>query len=225
MGRLCYMSMAPIINITNLNISRKKNPSFFVRPLLGWCICESHPTKRNQIITNQPWNVTKIWVHLLFEGISFLFLRLTTRLLDTPTLSSWWFQPISKIFVKLDHFPKWGWTQKIFETTTQLFFLTAIFAFWPRWSLLCCGGRTALCVKVSKSERFETSMTLQSFPLHPNGYTPEFTNMTGWKIHPSSIGNTDTSSFMVDFPVIVMLVNSGVCTRDWLQGGSLHSEK
>ena len=23
--------------------------------------------------------------------------------------SSWWFQPISEIFVKLDHFPKYGW--------------------------------------------------------------------------------------------------------------------
>ena len=41
------------------------------------------------------------------------------------------------------------------------------------------GGTYGLwCVKVSKSERFEGSMTLQSFPLHPNGYTPEFTNMT-----------------------------------------------
>ena len=32
---------------------------------------------------------------------------------------SWWFQPIWKILVNLDHFPKWGWEKKIFETTTQ----------------------------------------------------------------------------------------------------------
>ena len=27
----------------------------------------------------------------------------------------WWFEPIWKILVKLDHFPKWGWKQKMFE--------------------------------------------------------------------------------------------------------------
>ena len=39
---------------------------------------------------------------------------------NTSQLSSWWFQPIWKALVKLDHFPKKGWKQKIFETTTQL---------------------------------------------------------------------------------------------------------
>ena len=33
--------------------------------------------------------------------------------------SSWWFQPLCKILVKLDHFPRQGWKWKIFETTTQ----------------------------------------------------------------------------------------------------------
>ena len=157
------------------NIQDEK-PFTFVRPLVGWCIyvkpTQQKGTKSSQINPEMSQNLSPsaFWRHLA------PFPSPDHSILDTPTLSSWWFQPIWKILVKLDHFPKWGWTQKIFETTTQLFFL-AIFAFWPRWHRLF-GGRTAWCVKVSKSERFETSMTLQSFPLHPNGYTPEFTNMT-----------------------------------------------
>ena len=36
------------------------------------------------------------------------------------TITSWWLQPIWKIFVKMGIFPKYGWNQKIFETTTQI---------------------------------------------------------------------------------------------------------
>ena len=36
------------------------------------------------------------------------------------TITSWWFQPIWKILVKLDHFPRWGWEWKMFQTTTLL---------------------------------------------------------------------------------------------------------
>ncbi len=36
--------------------------------------------------------------------------------------SSWWFQPIWKTLVKLDHFPRFrGENKKIFETTTQFY--------------------------------------------------------------------------------------------------------
>jgi len=37
-------------------------------------------------------------------------------------------------------------------------------------------------------------------------YTPEFTNMTGWKIPHFSIGNTATRSW-VDFPAMVILAS------------------
>ena len=33
--------------------------------------------------------------------------------------SGWWLQPLWKILVKMGIFPKKGWKQKIFETTTQ----------------------------------------------------------------------------------------------------------
>ena len=42
------------------------------------------------------------------QGMPRLLIRLST---------SWWFQPIWKILVRLDHFPKQGWKYKIFETT------------------------------------------------------------------------------------------------------------
>ena len=32
--------------------------------------------------------------------------------------TGWWFQPIWKILVKLEIFPKYKWKQTIFETTT-----------------------------------------------------------------------------------------------------------
>ena len=39
-------------------------------------------------------------------------------------MSTWWFQPIWKILVKLDHFPRdRGENKKLFETTSQMLFL------------------------------------------------------------------------------------------------------
>ncbi len=39
--------------------------------------------------------------------------------------SSWWFQPICKILVRLDHFPK-----KMFETTTQTWIFCPLDTLW-----------------------------------------------------------------------------------------------
>ena len=44
-----------------------------------------------------------------------------SRILETQALglySSWWFQPLWKILVKMGIFPRYGWKQKMFETTT-----------------------------------------------------------------------------------------------------------
>ena len=56
-------------------------------------------------------------------------------LIPFPTISSWWFQPIWKILVKLDHFPKQGWKYKIFETTNQI-----LIVFFPTISYQVQGG-------------------------------------------------------------------------------------
>ena len=47
-------------------------------------------------------------------------------LLLFTSFSSWWFQPTWKIFVKLDHLPKYGKKWKIFETTTEFCKFTSI---------------------------------------------------------------------------------------------------
>ena len=52
----------------------------------------------------------------MFQAVSPLFhLRQYFYLIDvhSQTWTSWWFQPLWQILVKLDHFPKSGWTSKI----------------------------------------------------------------------------------------------------------------
>ena len=50
--------------------------------------------------------------------MSFPFIWLKAlQIMNNPT--SWWFQLIWKILVKMDHFPKWEWKWQIFETTNQ----------------------------------------------------------------------------------------------------------
>ena len=41
-----------------------------------------------------------------------------TKMSQGSTWSSWWFQLLCKIFVKMEIFPRWGWKLKRFETTT-----------------------------------------------------------------------------------------------------------
>ena len=36
----------------------------------------------------------------------------TWNLFKAKLICSWWFQPIQKIWIKLDHFPKWRWKLK-----------------------------------------------------------------------------------------------------------------
>ena len=46
--------------------------------------------------------------------------------LKLEIITSWWFQPIWKILVKLGIFPRKGWKLKIFETTTSIMYLTSL---------------------------------------------------------------------------------------------------
>ena len=47
-----------------------------------------------------------------------IFYSSPCQIYDTPYFSSWWFQPLWKILVKMGRFLKLGWKYKIFETTT-----------------------------------------------------------------------------------------------------------
>ena len=102
LGRLCYMSMSLIINITNLNISRKKNPSFFVRPLLGWCSdayvkpTQQKGTKSSQINPEMSQNLSPsaFWRHLA------PFPSPDHAILDTPTTLCFFFWAFFLLFVR-----------------------------------------------------------------------------------------------------------------------------
>ena len=48
----------------------------------------------------------------------FFFLAVSNHM-----FSSWWFQPIWKILVKMGIFPRSGWKSKIFETTNQFYII------------------------------------------------------------------------------------------------------
>ena len=51
-------------------------------------------------------------------------------------ISSWWFQPTRKIWIKLDHFPKFrDENEKIFETTIQLCWENLVFVPLQKYTL------------------------------------------------------------------------------------------
>ena len=69
-------------------------------------------SSRYKRLLGQCWRIPLVNSAVVVMGCS-------SNLDTTPQHNtSWWFQPIWKIWVKLDHFPRWGWKWIMSQTTT-----------------------------------------------------------------------------------------------------------
>ena len=132
---ICYLGTPP-----KTNMSMKKSPIFtgntssngcFFFPLS--CLCpgvyplEVQPTKQSgwsvgrSIRSGFPiLPMGKPFVRLGLPGGIYVHLRrFFLNKIQILNKTGWWFQPIWKILVKLEIFPKEGWKEKIFETTPR----------------------------------------------------------------------------------------------------------
>ena len=200
------MFMAPSINITK-NLQDEKPVTFVRSPFRVMHICESHPTKREQNHHKSTLKCQKKSEFICFLKASRSFSFAWPRDFWTRQLCLvGGFNPFQKY---------WGWTQKIFETTTQLFFLKQFLLFGLD-GIVCWGDVRPGALKSQSLNDSKVPWLYKASHYIPMD-TPPSSLTWHWKI---PIFNR---KYIFKWWMFHCHVSFRGRTWDWLQGGSLHS--